>query len=313
MARTIRFTNGADSFTQGFAIENRQLTLLLGGGDDRVVLDRDDDFGGGNRVDMGAGADGLVNEAEAGNLIRLGGGADTYVGLGFGSFSTDRADTVLGGAGDDLFAVSTFHSRYVGGAGADQFFSVGWQNRFEGGKGVDSISYAPRDDDFTQGGSGVTVDLGAGRAQTGANRFETLVSIENATGSGADDALFGSAAANLLAGGGGFDQLSGRGGADTFIWSEAREAPVVADAIDLVTDFTAAEGDRIDLRGIDADLLTAGDQAFTFRGAEAFSGNAGELRFAGQILEGDLTGDGIADFRIGLLDVVTLSAADILL
>ena len=153
------------------------------------------------------------------------------------------------------------------GAGADQFFSVGWQNRFEGGKGVDSISYAPRDDDFTQGGSGVTVDLGAGRAQTGANRFETLVSIENATGSGADDALFGSAAANLLAGGGGFDQLSGRGGADTFIWSEAREAPVVAYAIDLVTDFTAAEGDRIDLRGIDANGGMAGDQSFAFAGS----------------------------------------------
>lgn len=312
MGRTIRFTAGADSFTQGFSAQNVALTLFMGAGKDTLRLDRDDDFGGGHRVDMGTGADEVVNRAEAGSVIRLGAGNDTYVGLGFGSFATDRADTVLGGAGDDRIAVTTFKSVYSGGAGKDSFFSVGWQNRFEGGAGRDSISYEPRDDDASQRGTGVLVDLAAGKAQTGANRFETLVSIEDAIGSNSDDALFGTKLANRLTGGLGFDQMTGRGGADVFVWRSAAEAPVAGNAIDLVTDFRRGT-DRLDLGGIDANAGRAGDQAFRFVGGAAFSGRAGELRFAGEILEGDTTGDGIADFRIGLLGVARLAAADILL
>jgi hypothetical protein len=88
---------------------------------------------------------------------------------------------------------------------------------------------------------------------------------------------------------------------------------MASDAIDLVTDFSTAQRDRIDLRGIDADATTRANDAFDFIGAQGFSGTAGELRFAGQILEGDTNGDGLADFRIGLLNVDTLGASDILL
>jgi Ca2+-binding RTX toxin-like protein len=313
MARTIRFTNGDDSFRQGFAPENTRLTLVMGGGKDSVLLDRDDDLGGLNRVLAGAGDDSVISRIEQGNVISLGAGNDIYVSTGFGSFATDRGDRVSGGAGRDTFAVSTFQSTYLGGTGNDIFHSVGWQNTFVGGKGRDTISYEPRADDFTQGGSGVTVDLGAGRTQTGANRFETLRGIENAIGSGADDALFGTNGRNVLTGGLGFDQLTGRGGADTFVWRSAAEATMASDAIDLVTDFSTAQRDRIDLRGIDADATTRANDAFDFIGAQGFSGTAGELRFAGQILEGDTNGDGLADFRIGLLNVDTLGASDILL
>lgn len=313
MSRTIRFTNGDDSFRQGFAPENTRLTLVMGGGKDSVLLDRDDDLGGLNRVLAGAGDDSVISRIEQGNVISLGAGNDIYVSTGFGGFATDRGDRVSGGAGRDTFAVSTFQSTYLGGTGNDIFHSVGWQNTFVGGKGRDTISYEPRADDFTQGGSGVTVDLGAGRTQTGANRFETLRGIENAIGSGADDALFGTNGRNVLTGGLGFDQLTGRGGADTFVWRSAAEAAMASDAIDLVTDFSTAQRDRIDLRGIDADATTRANDAFNFIGAQGFSGTAGELRFAGQILEGDTNGDGLADFRIGLLNVDTLGASDILL
>ena len=70
---------------------------------------------------------------------------------------------------------------------------------------------------------------------------------------------------------------------------------------DRYADFNEAEGDRIDLSAIDADLLAAGDQAFTPIGTEvAFNGIAAELRFNGGFLEGDVNGDAVTDFRIEL-------------
>jgi serralysin len=313
MGRTLTFTAGADEFIQGFSTDNIEVTLLMQGGADAVNLNRDDDFGGGNTVDAGTGDDTVVSQAENGNQIKLGDGNDQYLGFGFASFSTERSDTIQAGRGNDLIAVQTFKSRYLGEAGNDQFFSVGWQNTFIGGPGRDTISYEPRDDDSTLGGSGVTVDLAAGRTQTGANRFETLLQIENVIGCAADDAIFGNNAANRLTGGLGFDQLTGRGGADTFSWRSASEAPVSGAGIDLVTDFNPNQRDQLDLSAIDANTRQGGNQAFSFIAASAFSGQPGQLRFSAEILSGDLNGDRRPDFRIGLLNVTDLSQSDIVL
>ena len=317
MGRTVRLTNRADTFTQGLSANNVEINLFTLGGNDRVNLNRDDDLGGGNTVNTGKGNDVVVNLKESGNIIRLGDGNDTYVGRGFGSFSTDPFDQVFAGKGADTIAVETFQSRYFGEAGNDTFFSVGWQNVFHGGAGTDTISYAPRDDDSTQGGSAVEINLGAGTVQTGASRIETLISIENATGSGADDTIIGSSGANRLEGSGGLDQLAGLAGADRFVFAQAEHSPVAPDGIDLITDFSRAEGDRIDVSGIDA-KTGAGNQAFTFIGTGDFTGAKGQLRIEvfpgeGLILTGDVNGDSVADFRIGLLNLTTLVASDLIL
>ncbi len=313
MGRTINFNNANNSFVQGLAANNTFVTLNMLGGNDTVQLNRTDDLGGGCVVNAGNGADGVVSLKESGNIIRLGEGNDTYVGRGFGSFSTDRADTVFGGNGNDLIAVETFKSLYLGEGGNDRFISVGWQNTFNGGAGRDSISYAARDDDSTQGGSGMVVDLAAGLAQTGANRFETLASIEDVIGTAVNDALFGSAGANQLTGGAGLDQMTGRGGADQFVFATRGDAPVIADFIDIIADFSRAQGDKVNLSAIDANLTTTGNQAFTFIGTAAFSNRAGQLRFQDEILSGDVNGDGRLDFRIGLLDITAMLASDIIL
>jgi serralysin len=67
------------------------------------------------------------------------------------------------------------------------------------------------------------------------------------------------------------------------------------------------------LAGIDADTTQDENQAFDYINGAAFSSVAGELRFEGGILEGDVDGDGAADFQIALTAVTALGLADLVL
>jgi Ca2+-binding RTX toxin-like protein len=99
----------------------------------------------------------------------------------------DGADLLTGSAGDDVLD---------GGLGAD---------RLEGGLGSDTASYS--------GKRAVIVDLAiVGAQNTGGAGLDTLVSIENLSGSENSDSLIGTAGDNLLFGSYGDDLLIGRGG-----------------------------------------------------------------------------------------------------
>ena len=70
-------------------------------------------------------------------------------------------------------------------------------------------------------------------------------------------------------------------------------------ARDVIWDFNPGEGDKIDVHLIDA--ITGGkDQAFTL--VSAFTKSAGQLSSALQgdhyVVQGDVNGDGIADFAL---------------
>ena len=71
--------------------------------------------------------------------------------------------------------------------------------------------------------------------------------------------------------------------------------------------------DQIDLASIDASNAADGDQAFVFIGDFAFSGTAGELRYAAGLVEGDQNGDGIADLAIAIINGATMTTDDFLL
>jgi len=133
-------------------------------------------------------------------------------------------------------------------------------------------------------------------------------------GGGGNDFLIGGADNDELTGGDGSDQLIGGHGADRFVFNNAAESPVQTP--DLVFDFNAAQGDKIDVSGIDAISGTIDNDEFIFVGDNAFSGNAGELHLnqnlANDLLEGDVNGDGTADFTIELLGVSSLSGDDIM-
>ncbi len=78
---------------------------------------------------------------------------------------------------------------------------------------------------------------------------------------------------------------------------------------DHIMDFSSAEGDKISLSRIDANSIAAGNQAFTYIGAGAFTGVAGQLKYVGGFIQGDTNGDRAADFMIEC-NAFNLSASD---
>ena len=119
--------------------------------------------------------------------------------------------------------------------------------------------------------------------------------IENAIGSSERDFLVGNQVANVLDGGAGSDVLLGDAGADTFLFQDL-------DGVDTILDFETSV-DSIDVSAL-------GFSSFSDTGA--FSGTAGELIYADGMIQGDLDGDGVADFQIDVQgDPVT--ADDLLL
>lgn len=111
-----------------------------------------------------------------------------------------------------------------------------------------------------------------------------------------NDIVRGGVGDDILIGGLGEDRLTGNRGADHFVFRTAAESSVAAP--DVVKDFHHGQGDKIDLRGIAAKSLN-GDH-FDFVGDADFSNHAGELRFdlTTHLLQGDVDGDGAADFAI---------------
>jgi serralysin len=312
MARTFTLTNGADRYVQDLVADRVGATINARGGDDRISLNRVDDLGGGNTVNAGDGRDVVDNFIEQGSLIRLQGGDDVYLGRGFGSFATDAPDLVLGGGGNDTFAFETFQSLYRGDAGNDTFISVGWQNRIAGGKGSDTVDYSGRDRDSTQGGTGVSIDLATGEVATGASRIERITSIENAIGTGVGDEISGTNGANRLTGGGGADALQGLGGADVFVYTKASHGGIFDGVVDLIADFSRAEGDRVDLGAVDANATRRGNQDFIFSATGTFSGRAGEVIFADGLVLADRNGDSAVDFAIDMNGLAGMRAEDFL-
>lgn len=128
------------------------------------------------------------------------------------------------------------------------------------------------------------------------------------TGSAGDDKIDTGGDRDRLIGGLGADQLTGGSGSDCFVFNSVAEIGLAAGRYDVITDFVS-QVDKIDLFNIDANSNLAGDQAFIYVGAAAFSGVAGELRLVDQILSGDINGDRQADFRLGLTGVQVLSAS----
>lgn len=158
----------------------------------------------------------------------------------------------------------------------------------------------------------------------GANTLTGTVAEDTLRGGGGSDTLNGAAGADVLDGGNGNDTLVGGLGADTLIGGAGADrftfmsiSDSQAGSADVISDFSHGDRDRISVTGIDADANAAGDQAFAFIGAGAFTGTAGELRYeqsdGNTRVMGDVNGDGVADFMIQVTGVVNFGSGDFML
>lgn len=158
----------------------------------------------------------------------------------------------------------------------------------------------------------------------GANLLTGTVAEDTIRGFGGNDELSGGAGGDVLdggtgndtlIGGAGSDSLVGGSGADRFVFTSLMDSIIVVP--DVIADFSRSDKDRIYLSDIDANTRVSGDQKFAFIGSAAFTGVAGQLRYAqtssSMLVTGDVNGDGVADFAIQVTGLVSFTSGDFLL
>jgi serralysin len=173
-------------------------------------------------------------------------------------------------------------------------------NVIDGGTGADSMAGGLGNDVYVVDNAGDSViELGGQGTDTvrssidyvlGAN-VENLIltgSARNGTGNGLDNVISGNALGNTLDGGAGNDTLRGFDGIDRFIGGTGADRFVMdvnstevatkrgSLSIDMILDFNAAQGDKIDLSNIDFNGDAAGNGSFNFVG-KADGKNAGDV------------------------------------
>jgi Ca2+-binding RTX toxin-like protein len=282
---------GTDFLTGGGGADQ-----LFGGAGTDLFLYR------GAAESAGANAD-TINDAAAGDRIRIAGVSLT------GPVTTGNGST-LGQNAVQVSTVSNVTSLFVGvdgTAGADMTI------RLNGTYAPANLQLAGTDIVFL----GVTTPGTAGNdTLTGTGGNDVLgggAGNDTLSGLAGDDVLNGGAGLDTLIGGLGRDTLTGGTEKDLFRYTAPGDSGVGTVNRDTITDFSAAQTDQIDLSAIDANPARAGDQAFAFIGAAAFTGVSGQLRFAGGLVEADLNGDGFTDFSIALTGVASVAATDFLL
>jgi Ca2+-binding RTX toxin-like protein len=125
------------------------------------------------------------------------------------------------------------------------------------------------------------------------------------------DVIIGNRGSDVLEGFGGNDRITGGlkgdllyggAGADRFIFTSVKDSRTTKSGLDLIYDFSLKQNDRLDLMAIDANSKKSGNQPFSFIGKSDFHKKAGELRYEKDsgytVVEGDVNGDGKADFSV---------------
>jgi Ca2+-binding RTX toxin-like protein len=240
-------------------------TINGGIGDDILYGDNgDDDLGGSAGNDIlygGAGNDILDESGEwVGTDTLYGGtGNDTFyvnvTGDAVTEYTNEGIDTVmslidytLGANFENLTLFGTVALHGTGNNLANTITGTGVGDTLDGGAGNDTLNGSDGTDTATyqSATAGVTVSLAITIAQaTGGSGSDTLLNIENLTGSDYADTLTGNATNNTLNGMDGNDLLNGWAGADILIGGSGADifafgTPVSGNA-DTVLDFSTTD------------------------------------------------------------------------
>jgi Ca2+-binding RTX toxin-like protein len=147
------------------------------------------------------------------DTLAAGGGNDTVYGGDGNLFTTEWPDndSLYGDAGDDVLFGEGGNDFVFGGADNDVLYGGPGSDRLDGGAGTDTVGFS--DQLMAIGAPGVAASLVTGAATMG-GVTETLVSIENLSGTVNADVLTGNGGVNVLQGFGGNDLLRGGGAND---------------------------------------------------------------------------------------------------
>jgi Ca2+-binding RTX toxin-like protein len=256
---------------------------------------------GNNVLNGGTGID-TVSYANAGAAVTVSLGtslSQNTVGAGFDTLS--NFENLTG---------SNFNDTLLGNAG---------NNVLDGGVGIDTVSYA-------NASAAVTVTLSlAGAQNTIGAGVDTLINVENLTGSNFNDTLLGNAGNNVLDGGAGVDTVSyiNSSGAVTVSLATTAAQNTVGAGIDTLSNvenllgsnfndsLTGNGGNNALSGGSGADTLTGGG------GADTLTGGAGVDRFRYEFASDSAyspntlaVSDRITDFDRSIGERIDLSAID---
>jgi len=253
-------------------VVNLEAGTATGQGNDTIVNIENISGSNGNDILTGNAEDnGILGQD--GNDQMFGGAGNDYLRGDEGNdqlHGEDGDDLIEGGDGDDDLEGGSGNDQLYGGAGKDGFLEGDGDDFIDGGEGdQDWISYWY--------GNGVNVNLETGTATGQGN--DTIVNIENISGSNGNDILTGNAEDNGILGQDGNDQLFGKGG----------------------NDYLRGDGGNDILNGGDGDDLLQGGL-----GNDTLTGGAGADAF---VIENGGGLDTITDFSATLGDTIQLDAA----
>lgn len=303
----------------------------------------------GDNTATGIGGNDTLFGGEGNDSIVGGSGNDEINGA-------EHNDYLMGNAGNDTISGGGGHDTIEGGAGADSLsgganghdlvdyhssngrviikLTFGDTTTGQGGhaagdriNGFNDVSGSHYDDIIIDTVQGTTYNANTFYGNAGNDRLTLGGNKDVGYGDDGDDTLNGGAGNDTLSGGRGHDVLiggtgvdsfAGDLGADAFVFSRLNHSGKTATTRDRIIDFRHAQGDEIDLSGIDAKSATTSvNEAFKFIGTNAFHKKAGELQLfdtgPSMLVRGDVNGDGQADFTILVMNVAKLVVGDFIL
>ncbi|MBX9775705.1 MAG: cadherin domain-containing protein [Xanthobacteraceae bacterium] len=238
-------------------------TMYGGAGSDSILIGANDSAYGGQGYDTASFVGGPIYLNFNANAFKVGGQSiwiaefEAYMGTGGG-------DVVVGAAHGETISLGSGND-HLYGEGGDDFLTIGaGADVMSGGAGYDTMVFHKAMVADWQAGV-LDTDISSDswyswEAIQGSSGNDVIrtnswgFSVELRGGAGDDllaagvtgvvsDILNGEAGDDILDGGAGDDGLTGGSGADTFVIG-------AGGGIDLITDFNAAEGDKIDFTGI---------------------------------------------------------------
>ena len=283
---TLSYASVSGGVTVDLRINGLQNT---GGGGNDVTTDFENLTGSRHNDNLtGTDGDNVINGGAGDDVMAglLGNDTASYAGSVAGvnvSLAVGTAQNTVGAGTDTLSGFenltgSSFNDTLAGDSG---------DNRLDGGAGADRASYAAA-------AGAVTVDLSIAGAQVTGDGTDTLVSIENLTGSALGDTLTGNAGANDIAGLAGNDTINAGDGNDVVEGGAGDDTMDGGIGTDTVSYANAAAGVTVNLAAVGAQN-TIGAGLDTLTGFENLTGSANVDSLTGDANANTISGGGGVD------------------